>query len=445
MQAMRQCGKYLLWAVVFCSTVATADLQLELTQGVDSAIPMAVLPWSAKDSTEGVKIVNVVRQDLAHSGQFRVLTRKDLAQPPTVAAMIDTAYWQQQDVYYALIGQLITSANHDRANIELVSLYSEKDQAGTKKPSNVLLTEQLRAPNTAWRALAHRVSDRVYAKLTGVRGVFSTKIAYVVSHWNQGRLEYELKVADADGFNAKTLLSSTQPIMSPAWSPDGKKMAYVSFESGDAAVYIQTIATGKRRRVSHYQGVNGAPAWSPDGKMLALVLTRTGSPKIYILRLDTGKLTQLTKGYSIDTEPAWAPDGKSLIFTSNRGGNPQIYRYKLADGKVSRLTFEGDYNAHASFLPNGQGIVMMHREDDLFGIATQNLMTGRLTVLARSRGDESPSVAPNGKMIIYATQRHGHGVLAMVSTNGRIKLLLPAPAGNVQEPAWSPFLTTSQH
>ncbi len=421
----------------FCIVQSSfAALSLELTQGVSAAMPIGLVPFKNEDTATipgNTTLSAVVRNDLQNSGQFHVMTPGLFNQSNSVR-QIDFKYWQKRGVNYLIMGQvkLLPSGKYSVA-YQLINVYTPK--------SPITLSQTFTTTQPSMRSLAHHISDLVYQKLTGVRGIFSTRIAYVLVQdlYNQ-KPKHSLEVADADGFNPRTLLVSTQPIMSPTWTNGGRKLAYVSFEGHHASIYLQDLATGKRRLVSHFPGINSAPAFSPDGSRLAMVLSTSGYPKIYLFDMISHHLKQLTHGYSIDTEPSWAPDGKSFVFTSDRGGPPQIYRYYLANNRIERITFDGNYNARASFLPDGSGIVMMHRESSLFGIAKQDLDSGFIQSLTESGGDESPSVSPNGKMIIYAKQDNGCGVLALVSTDGRIKLRLPAREGNVQEPAWSPYI-----
>jgi len=431
----------IIWVSLLIMLPAYAALDLELTQGIDAALPIAIVPFANEKANApgNQSLTQIIANDLQNSGQFRVKTPGLLGQRPTALNQINNTYWRKQRVDDVLIGSVKSAGfGRYRVSIQLVGIL---DKVGKSNSSDsVLVNQSYDVTRSGLRQLAHHISDVIYQKLTGIRGIFSTKIAYIlVQRFSRRPTKYTLELADADGFNPQALLASTQPIMSPTWSPDGKAIAYVSFENNHASIFLQDIASGKRQVVTDYPGINGAPAFSPDGKTLALVLTRTGNPKIYLLNRQTRQLTQLTRGYSIDTEPAWAPDGKSLLFTSNRGGTPQVYRYYLATGQVSRVTFDGNYNARASFLPSEQGIVMMHRETGMFGIAREDLSSGQVQVLTQTGADESPSVAPNGKMIIYATQYGGRGVLAVVSTDGKIKLRLPAREGDVREPAWSPF------
>lgn len=412
-------------------------LDLELTQGMTATIPIAVVPFSGpKILVPGDETVaEVVKNDLQNSGQFRVIGPDDLDRTSVSSQEMNYSYWRAQKVNAVVIGAIHPlGLNRYRIAFTLVNIFGS---------DNVLLSDSFSVNAKEMRNLAHHISDLIYQKLTGVRGVFSTKVAYILLQRSPGKADkYSLEVADADGINPQPLLVSDMPIMSPSWSPDGQKIAYVSFEGHHSSIYLQDLATGGRQRISDAPGINGAPAFSPDGSRLALVLSRTGDLNVYILSLANGQLREITQDWSIDTEPAWSADGKSLLFTSNRDGTPQIYKYSLKNGTVTRLTYQGDYNAKASFLPDGRSIIMMHRDYGLFGIARQDLTTGRVQILTQSGFDESPSVAPNGKMIIYATEYGDRGVLAQVSVDGQIKLRLPSREGVVQEPAWSPFLNS---
>lgn len=416
-----------------------ALLQLELTQGTSSAIPIAIVPFAnsaAAIAPGGQTVPQIIQADLQNSGEFNTAGPQGLGENPQTLGTIDYSYWHQQKMDNVLIGNIANlGGGRYQVSINLVSTYPANGN------SNILLSQSFTTNQMGLRHLAHHISDLVYEKLTGTRGVFSTKVAYVLVQRDANKpARYSLEVSDIDGFAPVSLLVSSQPIMSPAWSPDGKKIAYVSFENHRAAIYLQNVASGARQEISDAPGINGAPAFSPDGRQMALVLTKTGNPNIYLLNLANRQIRGLVNDWSIDTEPSYSADGKSLLFTSNRDGTPQIYRYDFASGSTSRVTYDGDYNAHAEFLPDAQGIVMMHRTDGVFGIARQDLSDSRLWVLTQTGEDESPSLAPNGKMVIYATQYGGRGVLAQVSTNGQIKLRLPAREGSVQEPAWSPYI-----
>jgi TolB protein len=369
---------------------------------------------------------------LQNSGQFKVYGKNALSQFPTTPQAISTEYFKKLGANNVVVGSVRDMGGQYQVSFQLVDIFN------TSHPE---LNRSYTVSDANLRAAAHHISDLIYQQLTGVRGVFSTKLAYVVVQRQGNNTRYILEVADQDGYNPRPLLNSPEPIMSPAWSPNGKQIAYVSFEKKTAAIYIEEAATGGRRLLSRFPGVNGAPAWSPDGTRLALVLSKSGALNIYIMEVGSGQLTQLTHDFYTNTEPSWSPDGRSLLFTSDRSGGPQIYQMSANGGPASRISFDGDYNARASFTSDGKGVAMIHRVSGIYNIALLNLDTGTTRVLSSSAGDSaSPSIAPNGSMILYDTVYGGRNVLAMVSADGRVQLRLPARNGEAQDPAWSPFL-----
>ncbi len=413
------------------SLLARAELTIEITQGVDEPTPVAVVPfaWSGIQALPE-DVAQVISDDLYRSGMFKLMPRENMLSFPSDRDSLYFRDWRISGSDYIVIGQVNEADGQLNVSFELYDILKEERVLG----------EVVKANRNNLRAVGHYISDKVFEALTGVRGAFSTRIVYVTAEQPRPKVyRYRLMLADADGHNPRTILESKEPIMSPAWSRDGSKLAYVSFESGRPAVYIQYLATGKREKVQSFRGLNGAPAWSPDGTKLALVLSKDGNPEVYILDLQQRRLNRVTHHFGIDTEPSWSPDGQSLIFTSDRGGQPQIYSIYLPTRDVTRLTFEGQYNARGRLTQDGRFLAMVHQNNGSFHIAVQDLRTGRVDLLTETFMDESPTIAPNGSIILYATQEGDRGVLSAVSLDGRVKFRLPSTKGDVREPAWSPF------
>ncbi len=411
---------------------AAAVLTIRITQGTEGAQPIAVVPfgWRGPAGQAPEDVGAIIRADLTRTGQFRPVAVADLPGRPDEASAINFSDWRLLGTANLVIGRLEPlPGGRFAVSFRLFDVFRARQLAGYR----------VEVGARALRRTAHQISDIIYEKLTGVRGAFDTRIAYVTELTLASGKRYALSVADSDGFDPVTVLESSQPILSPAWSPDGRRLAYVSFEGGRPRVYVQELASGQRRRVAAFPGLNGAPAWSPDGRRLALTLSKDGNPEIYLLYLDGNRLQRLTANPAIDTEPVWSPDGQWLVFTSDRGGTPQLYRMPASGGRPTRLTFEGSYNARASYAPDGTRLALVHSERGAFRIAVLDLETGTLNVLTDTTLDESPSFAPNGVMILYATTDAGGATLAAVSTDGRVRQRLAGQEGSVREPAWSPF------
>ncbi len=416
---------------LFFSCSSLAQLEIQVTRGIDNPTPIAVAPfaWDGLGAAPE-DFAQIIDSDLARSGQFSPVSRRDMLSLPTRAEDIFYRDWRAIAARYLVIGRVSKGV---QLNVEF-ALYDV--ERGIE-----LFSSQVTGPEYEARMVAHRVADAIYEKLTGIQGAFATRLIYVsVTRNPEGKDFYRLTVADADGQRPIVLLEGRDPILAPSWSPDGKEVAYVSFESSRPAIYRQVLATGAREQLTNFRGLNNSPVWSPDGKSMALVLSKDGSPDIYLLDLETKQLTRLTRHYAIDTEPTWMPDGKSLLFTSDRGGRPQIYRYTLATGKIERVTFEGRYNARARVAEDGRNVALVHQQDGRFHVAVFDLITERMPVLTETSLDESPSIAPNGSLVIYATKRGERSVLGAVAVDGGVKFSLPARSGSVQEPAWSPML-----
>lgn len=412
---------------------ARAELTIEITQGRDNPTSIAVVPFNWQEPGAAPEDVAwVVDSDLARSGQFAPVSRSNMLGRPSSEKEIFYRDWRAINAEYLLIGRVSAEGTQMRIEYELYDVVRQR-QAHRGVESG---------PINEARMLAHRVSDAIYEKLTGIRGAFATRLLYVsVTRVPGAKDYYRLTLADSDGARPIVLLESREPVLAPGWSPDGRQISYVSFESGRPAIYRQDLSTGAREQLTNFRGLNGAPAWSPDGKNMAMVLSKDGSPDIYLMNLASKKLTRITRHYAIDTEPTWMPDGRSLLFTSDRGGRPQIYRYDLRTGTTERLTFEGGYNARARVAQDGRNVVMVHQQNGQFHIALLDLVTNRLQVLTSTELDESPSIAPNGSMVLYATKHAGRGILAAVSVDGGVKFRLPSREGDVREPAWSPFMS----
>ncbi len=411
---------------------ALADLTIEITEGVEGALPIAIVPfgWQGPGSPP-VDVSGVIDADLQRSGRFKTIPQVDMLSRPTTAEAIEFKDWRALNAEYLVVGQIRPQGTGGyEIRFLLFDVYKGEQLTGYTIPTTM--------PNL--RATAHRIADLIYEKLLGVPGAFATRVAYITSVTQaDGKKRIDLNVADADGYNPETIVSSTEPLMSPAWSPDGRKIAYVSFEGGQSAIYVQEVYTGKRQKVTGFKGINGAPAWSPDGTKLAMTLSKDGNPDIFVFDLATRKLRPVTRHYAIDTEPAWSPDGRNLVFTSDRGGKPQIYRVSAFGGRAERVTFQNSYNARASYSPDGKLLALVTSDNGNYRIAVQDLDSGVMQVLSQGSLDESPSFAPNGSMIISASKSGYRGVLAAVSVDGRVRQKLALQEGDVREPVWSPF------
>jgi TolB protein len=405
---------------------AHAQLTIDITTSGGRQIPIAVMPL-AGESSQPQSVSEVVGADLARTGLFRLVNTVGISPVPTEPSEVNFNDWTARSAEALVIGKVEGQGDRVEVRFRLFDVL---------KQSQLAIYSYLVAP-AQLRATAHRIADLIYERLTGDTGAFSTTITYVVKRGNR----FELQVADADGFNAQTVLASQEPIMSPAWSPDGSRIAYVSFDQKKPIVVVQNLAQGTTKVVANYRGNNSAPAWSPDGRYLAVALSKDGLTQIYRIPANGGDVERLTDSPGIDTQPAFSPDGQSIAFTSDRGGTPQIYLMPASGGPAKRLTFEGTYNVGPRFSPDGKSIAYVSREGGRFRIATMELANGQVQVLTDGNLDDSPTYAPNGKMILYEAQVGGRGQLAAVSGDGRVRQRLTSAAGDVQDPAWGPMPT----
>lgn len=418
--------KAILGSLVFLASLcgkAGAALDIEIVGGAAQQIPIAVVPFAQAQSENLATIINA---DLRRSGLFRALETRGVANQPHDAAEVKYPEWAALQAQALVVGKVEQQANNRlKVTFRLLDVLKQTPLAGLEYD---VTPAQL-------RGTAHKIADAIYEKMTGEKGVFATRISYIVKQGSR----FQLQVADADGGNPQTVLSSSEPIISPAWSPDGTKLAYVSFEKKKPVIFVQSLVTGQRQVLANFKGNNSAPSWSPDGSRLAIVLTHGANSQVYLINADGTGLKQLSHSSAIDTEPEWSPDGKWIYFTSDRGGSPQIYRMSPLGGDAQRVTFEGSYNVSPHFSPDGKLLTYIRREAGRFRVAQQELSTGQVQLLSESAQDESPSFAPNGRMILYATNINGRGVLSIVSADGRTRQRLSEAGGDVREPSWGPW------
>jgi len=403
--------------------------------GYDKQTSIAIVPFSQGPEFEGLQpLSEIVEFDLARSGQFEPTTRDNMLSFPSKREDVFFRDWRVLGVEYLVIGRTAIDATGKlRVDYHLFDVFNERE----------MIVDAVTTSRSNWRDAAHHVADKVFESVTGIRGAFSTRILYVLAENVSTPSErFSLQIADSDGQRAETLFASTEPLLSASWAPDGQSVVYVSFETGKQSIVLQDLTSDSRQLITNFSGINGSPTLSPDGRRLAMVLSKDGNPEIYVMDLADRALRRVTRHHAIDTEPSWTEDGRHLIFTSDRGGRPQIYKVELSSNFVERLTFEGTYNASATLLPGGEHLVYVHRKNGVDHVAWQDLARDDVRVLTQTALDESPSVAPNGTMLIYATQVEGRGILAVVSIDGRVKYRLPSSAGDVREPAWSPFIET---
>jgi len=424
----------LIFISILAFQAAEAQLEIEIISGNPGALPIAIVPfqWLEADPGPTTSADEIISGDLYRSGLFKPMAVEDMAERPVEEEGIRFGTWRLLKVDYIVIGK-VRSPTDGQGHELVYQLFDVHTQ-------ELLLSRVTTVGPGDLRFGAHRVADAIYEKLTGVPGAFSTRIAYITATGLGNNQRFELVVADADGFGPQSIVGSPEPLLSPAWSPDGRKLAYVSFEQGNSAIYMQDVSTGARELISSGKGINGAPSFSPDGKRMALTLSRSGNPEINIRDMATGRTQQITQHWSIDTEPVWSPDGRHVYFTSDRGGRPQIYRVAPSGGTPERVTLEGDYNARASVSPDGRKIAVAQGRGNEYRIAVWDIETERFTVLTPGKLDESPSFAPNGSMILYATKEGGRGVLSAVSADGNVRQRLILSEGDVREPAWSPVI-----
>ena len=410
---------------------AHAELVIEITRGVENPIKIAVVPFQVKSSGAfDADLARLIESNLERSGQFRRVGRETMLSLPGPDDEVFYRDWRAIDSEYTVVGSIARDDDSFLVRYALHDVYGER----------ILFAERVPGDSSSLRDIGHYISDRIYESLTGLKGIFSTRLLYVTAERRSEKDQtFKLILSDADGGRPRTIFQSSEPILSPAWSPDGSRVAYMSYRAKRPGIYIQTLATGEVQRVTSFPGLNSAPSFSPDGRKLVLTLSKDGNPELYVANLRTGELTRMTKHFAIDTEASWSPDGRSILFTSSRGGKPQLYMMNVASKTIKRVTFDGDYNSNGAFTPDGKSIVFVHRTAKRFHIAQMNLITRQISILTETDLDESPSVAPNGTMVIYATSNNEKSLLGLVSMDGRVRVRLPSVSESVREPTWSPY------
>lgn len=426
--------RWFLLSMLLCVGVVQAADPLLISGGSDRAIPIAVVPFGWQGgSALPENIAQIVGNDLRNSGIFQPIDKQNMISQPAQPSEVIFRDWSAVGAQYILVGNITPSGGRLQINYAVLNVSTEQ----------VMLNGTVAGSTQQLRDLAHHISDQSYEKMTGVKGAFSTRLLYVTAErFSADNTRYTLQRADYDGARAVTLLQSREPILSPSFAPDGKRITYVSFEQKRPRIFVQNIETGHREQLTNFDGLNGAPSWSPDGKRLAFVLSRDGNPEIYVMDMASRQVRRITNHAAIDTEPFWGKNGQTIYFTSDRSGKPQIYKMNINGGAAERVTFVGNYNANPKLSADEKTLVMIHRQDGytVFKVAAQDLQRGNLRILSETSLDESPTVAPNGTMVIYATHQHGKGVLLLASINGRVRLPLPSIQGEVREPSWSPYL-----
>ena len=432
LQSIKRIIGFVIIMLGLMNTPAQAILTIEITQGIEAGIPIAVVPFSWQGSPMADdSMADIIQADLNRSGRFESIPRQDFLAQPHDIKNVKYKDWRLLKAEALVVGQAKEIApGKYNVQFQLVDVFKGKQLAGYRYTVNA---RQL-------RKLSHQISDIIYHKLTGEKGAFNTRIAYITREKSGSKKRFLLKVADSDGYKPRTILESPQPLMSPAWSPDASKLAYVSFEKRRSMIFIQRLNDGKREKIASFKGINSAPAFSPDGRKLAFVSSKDGNPEIYVYDLNTRAITRLTRHHGIDTEPSWMPGSSRLVFTSDRSGQPQVYQMNANGSGVARLTYDGRYNARPSVSADGKLMTMISRGNGRFHVVVMDMRTKAITKLTDTLLDESPSFAPNGRMVLYATEQQGKGVLAAVSADGKIHQTIKFLKGDVREPAWSPYL-----